>query len=245
MPMIPLTWMAITSCLWLIADNNPGFKRELTSVAEDKWASAIGKQERFVVRHPLANLDRMSYWRQCWDRGLSDHEKYVLWDHLKQIRDFEASIDWEQLEQVVDFLKTKGVGDREVIAWHDSPHAAYLMLGIKPGIRFMHITTAQLINCEQLKTELNATKDTARFLICDLEVYAHLYAYGRDHDRLVGPPGCDLLPSGMTNDDRDCNFPFDQKPVLFRSRVGEGKYGRYTVHTLVPPYGPNVCPSKP
>ena len=37
----------------------------------------------------------------------------------------------------------RDIRDGELIAWHDSPHVLYLMLDLKPGIRFMHINTAR------------------------------------------------------------------------------------------------------
>jgi hypothetical protein len=158
-----------------------------------------------------------------------------LWERLRRIREHEASISWDELSEVVEFLRKKGVKDGEVLAWHDSPHAAYLMLGIKPGLRFMHVCTAQLIGdmgyC-QVMAELTATEGKARFAIADLE-WATLGATPAERLVILGPPASptDLLPAGLSLKNR-ATFPFNQRTV-FRTRGG---LGRYTVHELVPPY---------
>src|SRR5262252_9505132 len=102
-------------------------------------------QEHYVVRHPLADVRRLQVWPDCWRTGLTDREQYALWDRTKRMAFHEAVIDWEELDDVAQFLRGQGVKDGEVIAWHDSPHAVYLMLGIKPGVRYMHINTAQAL----------------------------------------------------------------------------------------------------
>ncbi|HEV3385410.1 MAG TPA: hypothetical protein VG097_11395, partial [Gemmata sp.] len=236
MPVIPLLWMLLTSCLWLYADANSRFREELLTIAVDKHVSADVGEERYIVRHPLAEPNRIQCWPECWRCDLTTAERYALWDRLRRIREHEASISWEELSEVVQFLRKKGVKDGEVLAWHDSPHAVYLMLGIKPGLRFMHVCTAQLIGdmgyC-QVMTELTATQGTARFAIGDLE-WATLGATPAQRLVILGPPASptDLLPAGLNSGNR-ATFPFNQRTV-FRTRGG---LGRYTVHELVPPFG--------
>lgn len=235
MAIIPLLWMAVTSCLWLYADANPGFRGELLSIAKDKWASAYNGQEPIFIRHPLANRERMDCWSECWWCKTTPREKYAFWDRLRQIRDFEASICWEELDDVAEFLRKKNVKDGEVIAWHDSTHAVYLMLEIKPGIRFMHTTTARLIGEEPLLKELEAAAGTARFAIGDLEAIAD-DQLPEDRPRILGPPQApnNLLPANLKPKEKSF-FPITQ-PIIFRSRGG---LGRYTVHQLAPGFEKN------
>ncbi|HEV3438707.1 MAG TPA: hypothetical protein VG122_15185 [Gemmata sp.] len=236
MPLIPLLWMAATSMLWLLADASPWFREELLTIATDKHVSADQGEERYIVRHPLADPNRIGCWLECWRGDLTPRERYALWDRLRRIRDHEASIGWEELYEVAEYLREKGVKDREVLAWDDSPHAVYLMLGIKPGLRFMHICTAQGIGdlgYNQVRSELAATEGIARFAIGDLE----LPALGQTPEvraQILGPPASptDLLPAGLRPEHRKA-FPFNQ-PTIFRTRGG---LGRYTIHQLTPPFG--------
>jgi hypothetical protein len=233
---IPLVWMLVTSGVWLYADANPRFREELLTIAVDKHVSADAGEERFIVRHPLAEPDRLRCWPECWRCDLTLPERYALWNRLRRIREHEASISWDELSEVVEFLRRKGVKDGEVLAWHDSPHAAYLMLGIKPGLRFMHVCTAQLIGdmgyCQVMK-ELKASEGIARYAIGDLE-WATLGATPEERLIILGPPASatDLLPAGLSPI-RRATFPFNQRTV-FRTRGG---LGRYTVHELTPPFG--------
>lgn len=236
MPILPLLWMAVTSAVWLFADANPEFREELLTVATDKHISAEVDEERFIVRHPLADLHRMRCWADCWRCNRTERERYALWDRLQRIRDHEAAISWEELYDVAEFLRTKSVTDREVLAWNDSPHAVYLMLGIQPGVRFMHISTAQgmgEMGYWQVQNELAATAGTARYAIGDLKWVAQ----GEEPEnrlQLLGPPRSpdDLLPAALRPWHR-ATFPFNQ-PTVFRSAGG---FGRYTVHQLTPPFG--------
>ncbi len=239
MPMIPLLWISLTSGLWLCADASSEFRAKLLTVASEKFASADCREERFFVRHPMTNFERMSNWPKCWRCDLDAREQYALWDRLKLIQDHEAAIGWEELAEVADFLRTKHVKDREVIAWHDSPHAVYLLLGIKPGFRFMHTSTAQAIGYQQVQADLAAAAGTARFAVGDLELAVFAITPPDAKRKAVASPHCpfDLLPSNLNEECRQA-FPFNQ-PVIFRSRGG---LGRYTVHELTPPLGDNFHP---
>lgn len=234
MPFIPLAWLLFTSSLWLWADTHPHFDQDLRAIATDKATGDL-EEEHFLVRHPLADPQRMVCWAQCWRWDLTEQERYELWDCLRQIRDHEAAIDWRELHEVAEFLRQQGVKDREVIAWNDSPHAIYLLLGVKPGVRFMHISTARAIGeigNSQVQKELAATTETARFAIGDLAWACAGTPQGRQ--QLFGPPQSpdDLLPEDLKPWYRT-TFPFNQ-PTVFRTRGGQG---RYTVHKLIPPFG--------
>lgn len=236
MPVLPLLWMVVTSAIWVYADANPRFRDELLTIATDKHVAADPGEERYFVRHPLADSNRMSCWSTCWRSDLSQAEQYALWDRLRRIQEHEASIGWEELAEVAEFLRSKDVKDYEVLAWNDSPHAVYLMLGIKPGIRFMHTSTAQSIGAfgyYQVQSELAATAGTARYAVGDLELTV-LETTPAGRALMLGPArsSTDLLPSAMLPRYR-AMFPFNQ-PAVFRTRGGRG---RYTVHQLFPPFG--------
>ncbi len=234
MPAIGILWIAITSAIWLIADADPAFRERLLSIASDKYASADAIVERYVVRHSLTDSARLRNWPDCWRFGLPAQEQYALWDRTALLHEHGAAIGWEELGEVAEFLRKQDVKDGELIAWHDTPHALYLMLAIKPGLRYFHLNTIKMIgekSRERVQAELTATEGIARFAVSDLESYTLRVppevrrAYmgpPRDQDHLV-PPG---LPAEIQS-----GFPFNQ-PTVFRSRGGNG---RYIVHRLVPP----------
>jgi hypothetical protein len=193
--------------------------------------------EHYFVRHPLTDPERLRLWPECWNVNPTDRELYTLWDRLERIRHHEATISWVELGEVAEFLRSKGVKDYEVIAWHNSPHAIYQLLGVRPGLRYLHAITIQNISGNaylRVQKELGATAGVARFAIGDLELPAH----GEPPDRraiILGPPADpprDLLSAGLPAPYRTV-FPFNQ-PTVFRSRGG---LGRYVVHELHPPLG--------
>jgi hypothetical protein len=235
---IVFVWLAVTSCVWLIAGCNPALKDQLdNSSAEDL--------RRFLPRHPITLTERLRLWPQCWRFDLSDSERYALWDKLRLHPPHEAVIGWEELAEVRDFLRAQDVKDREVIAWFDSPHAVYLMLDLDPGFRYMHVYTAISISVgedvtgetgrKQVLGELRETQARPgwpkfRYVVSDLEWVA--LAAGEDKAlwaELMGPPRNppnDLLPVHTPYPDE---FPFNQ-PTVFRTRNGTG---RYVVHRII------------
>ena len=235
MPAVVLVWLMLTSMLWLIGDVNPQVREMLLRVAtHDSRPADEPDKERYLVRYPLADPERLRLWPECWRTDLTTEEQYALWDRNKRISAHEASIDWEELNEVAEFLRARGVKDGELLAWHDSPHALYLMMGIKPGVRYMHINTAQSISMEsyaRVQAELAATAGTARFAVSDLE-YPTLGVCEELRQKILGPPAGphDLIPAGLQPAFRR-QFPFNQKTV-FRSRGG---LGRYIIHELTPP----------
>ena len=127
--------------------------------------------------------------------------------------DFHVGVDWVELGAVEDYLRGQAVRDGELICWHDSPHALYRKLGIQPGFRFMHVTTASEMGpwqYEQVKKELNAAAPKARFVVADL------YRVSSDHPglRRLGADGWPVLQRTQRE-----MFPLNQRPV-FRSPSG-------------------------
>src|SRR5262249_40244910 len=124
---VVLGWFALTSSVWLVADANPDFHDRLLQVAY-----CDHERDHYVVRHPLADPNRMKWWTTCWEADPAPIRRGQLRDGIKYVHNHEASIGWEELEEVAAYLKPRLIGDGEVICWHDSPHALYLRLGVKP-----------------------------------------------------------------------------------------------------------------
>jgi hypothetical protein len=226
---IILLWLAVTSGLWLAADYRPDLKERLDGLPRET-------RERFLPRHPITNLDRLQAWPDCWRFNMSDEERYQLWDRLRLHEPHEASIGWEELHEVAKYLRDNHI-EHETVAWFDSPHAVYLMLGHQPKFRYMHIYTALSISVHSTNFKkvgvdlmLDELKESgAKYVINDLE-WTTIGTYGDPARRavLLAPAKNthDLLPPNTPYPDF---FPFNQ-PTVFRTRGGTG---RYVVHRVV------------
>jgi hypothetical protein len=167
---------------------------------------------------------------------MPDSERYALWDKLSLHPPHEAVISWTEIAELAEFFRSKGVKDGEVIAWFNSPHAVYIVLDIKPGLRYMHVYTAISICCDEtckvghprVMAELKAA-EKAKYAISDLEWVAAVAACeDATREDFLGPPRNpphDLLP---VRSPCITQFPFNQ-PTVFRTRNG---HGRYVVHEI-------------
>jgi hypothetical protein len=156
-------------------------------------------------------------------------------DELKHERKHPASFSWAELDEVAHFLRDRRVGDRELICWHDSPHVLYLLLDVKPGLRFMHVNTARLISveCDRRVCADARANTAARFAVIDLRWFA--FQTLTDSERLAynepGQSAEDLLPPAAewVRDDQWMyptmpELPFDLGRSVFRSGDGRGRY---------------------
>ena len=117
------------------------------------------------------------------------------------------------------------------------------MLGIEPGLRDMHVNTAQGISDAahaRVQAELAAAAGVARYAVSDLE-YPAIFCSTEKRLLLLGPLTDDrtLLPVVLDDESRT-KFPFNQR-AIYRTRGGRG---RYIVHELTPPLGDSPPPAK-
>jgi len=243
---VAFAWLVVTSGLWLAADCNSGLRDGLNELNPQA-------RERYLPRHLLTSGTRLRLWPECWRLDMPDAERYALWDKLSLHPPHEAVISWQEIAELAEFLRTVknedgtvGVKDGEVVAWFDSPHAVYLLLDVKPGLRYMHVYTAISIGAGEsgrvghprVMADLRAAEH-AKYVISDLEWVA-LIAEPRDGTRedFLGPP-CNapryLLPARMPFRG---DFPFNQ-PTVFRTRNGRG---RYIIHELRTREDTKRCP---
>jgi hypothetical protein len=198
-------------------------------IARDKPEKANAFFRSFAHRNEAFNPDRTRWWSECFGGNPSRELRKGLgmWvDHF-------GGIDPVEIGAVADYLRSQDVRDGELITWHDSPHELYLLLDIKPGIRFMHVGTAYRLGDwqgEQILRELQAAIPRARFTVSDLySITRH-----RDHLNDVGPDGLSpRIPPWQR-----AEFPFNQ-PVVFRSPSG-----RHLVHKITKPVTSCVMPEK-
>jgi hypothetical protein len=232
------------------------------------WATAPLSVGEFVTRnptladgflpHPMFDPDRLARWPDCF-RSLPADDYYRRQDAIQfeesRGHPHPAGITWAEMNEVAEFLRAERVGDRELVCWHDSPHALYLLLDVKPGLRFMHVNTARMISDEcdrRVCEEFWANADT-RFVVIDLRRLAFVEwltwlatppakRLGPDPTRLYNEPGRladDTLPpaAGWLRDgpagwrlrgEPDLPFPVTRENTVFRS----GGTGRYVVIRL-------------
>ena len=191
MPAVVITWLALTSTAWLVGDAVPEVRTILHQFAvHDSRPAPEPDKEHYFVRHPLADLERLRIWPDCWRLNTTEQERFVLWGRLQRVTEHPSAFGWDELGEVADYLRSRGVQDGELIAWDDTPHVLYLMLGIKPGLRFMHVNTAQSISRRayaQVRGELASKAGVARFAVGDLELLM-LGQKPEARARIIGPP---------------------------------------------------------
>ena len=205
-PLVAVVVQVAAGLLPLVADLHPD---------KSTWV-----YRHFTTRSAAFDPNRARWWADCFARDPSREVRrgVALYSHDS------GGLDPVELGAVADFLRDENVRDGELIAWHNSPHALYLELGIRPSFRFMHVGTAADFAPHQrarMLEELRAALPGARFVVSDLaRVTKHL-------DRLAdGPPT--ELPAVIPAWQR-AEFPFDQ-PIVFRS-----PNGRFLVHAIVNP----------
>lgn len=174
----------------------------------------------FVDWHPVADPARMRWWPTCFRRDVPLELRRDLGFHTHHF----GGIDPVELRAVEQYLRSQGVGDGDVICWHNTTHPLYLWLDVRPTIRFMHLGTVMEMGhwqYRQIRAELFRATPTARFVVSDMYriTLHHRRLTGADIDPATGYAR--VLPGWQLG-----QFPFNQ-PVVYRS-----PNGRYLVHAI-------------
>ena len=191
----------------------------------------VGPSGQIFNAHVALKPERTGHWFICWSAPSRETRRDVGF-----LTGEFGGLDPVELGAVADFLKSQNVKDRELIAWHDSPHALYTVLGIEPGIRFMHLSTMQAMGgwseessqYRRVRQEVALAIPTAKFVVSDLH---------RVTDRR-GIALHNLGDDGLSRaipDWQKRQFPMDL-PILYRS-----PNGRYLVHQIRHPYVLGDC----
>jgi hypothetical protein len=184
------------------------------------WFAVAGQSLPYVGHHAAFDANRTQWWSAC----LEAHPRRETRRGVAMWAEHFGGNDPVELGAVADFLRTQNLRDRELIAWHDSPHALYLDLGVKPGFRFMHVGTAAGLGKWQEEAVLHELQEAlphARFAVSDLHRVTAKYGALNDLD----PDGLPKVLPGWQRSE----FPWNQ-PVVFRSPSG-----RYLVHRIEKP----------
>lgn len=216
LPALFLAWFAGLAVAWAVWP---------TTLAD--WSDRDRSAKFVLTTHPATDRNRLKQWPACFRTDLAPADYWRLKDALRHEQFHAASIGWAELHEVAEYLRGRQVGDRELVCWHDSTHPLYLMLGVAPGLRFMHVNTASMISWQsrgRVADEYRANP-AVRFGVIDLRWYALLASQADDDVRLYDEPGheFDLLPPRMPDDERR-SYPFAAARTVFRSNNGCGRY---------------------
>lgn len=214
---VSLAWFAAAAVVWDVGLSMP---------SSNVWLEDLSKRYPVAVRtvlplSVLSRTDQLVFWPRCWTEGSTDEVR----DGLAALTGTFPSTSWRELEEVAGYLREEGVSDEELVCWHDSTHPLYLMLRIKPAIRFMHVGTALLMSeCyDKVRQELLEAR-AKRYVVSDpVRVF-----WSAKKAAQIGPGGWLDLPPALSEKQRHV-FPFDQ-PIVFRSSAG-----RYLVHRIKNP----------
>jgi len=225
LPAFALGWIASLNLMLRLGDDFPGI-----GDAFRNGPISLAKLD-LQYRHPLAEPGFGERWLDAFRTSTTGPDDARLKDRLKKCHHHVATTSWEELGEVEAFLRERGVKDRELICWDEGTHPLYLQLRIRPGLRFMHVHTAENIGPDAdatVRGERLANR-AARFLVADLEWVEdadHPYAdYSRNESASRYRPGRapgDAVPALTPL--WDGVFPYDGPKAIFRSGGGTGRY---------------------
>ena len=234
LPALALAWIAALNLAFRMADDSPDFQNSARVTCRQ-----LGQDfDKFDLdyRHPLARRGYFDKWTASFTTPTTGQDDARLKDRLKREKLHVATTNWEELGEVAEYLRGQNAKDREVVCWNEGVHPLYLLLGLRPGIRFMHVHNTDGISPDAAKLvrgELKANPKV-RFVVVDLEWVASIEGWDNTLPTPYRPgrsPG-NLLPALSLN--WDGVFPYDGRKTAFRSNGG---LGRYLVFAVTVPLG--------
>jgi hypothetical protein len=215
-------WLVVVELAWAVV---PG---PLVRVINSGTAEGRVVQKVYTP-HPAFDPGRARRWADCF-RPLAGAAYWERQDALRHETFHASGIGWAELHEVAEFLRTQQVKDRELVTWDDAPHPLYLMLGIQPGIRFVHINTVRGINAgiDKIVAEMRLNP-AVRFVVVDLQWYWFQIDDPAERERFrePGPAADDLLPPAAERLKKW--WPFNTSLSVFRSGDGRGRYVVFAV----------------
>jgi hypothetical protein len=172
-----------------------------------------------IPDHPICRPTRLALWPRCWR-----DDSWELKDRLTFYPSIHCTPNWTDLELVAEFLRTKNLGDRELICWHDSTHPLYIRLGIKPGIRYPHVITVLSFKSKREQIRQEVFTSPARYVVSDLVPIDYLHSI--DMSLRPGPTNAAIADFPEWGPEV---YPWNQ-PIVFR-------LGRFVVHEIKEPRG--------
>ena len=238
LPAVVLAGIAALNLGFVIADERADFEGSARSgLCRMGWD--YDKLE-IDYRHPLTRRTYYRSWRAAFSTPPSGQDDARLKDAVKREKphpastNYIASTNWEELGEVEAYLRSQRVKDWELVCWNEGVHSLYSSLGLRPGLRFMHIHNTDGIGPDAyrtVRTELMANA-AIRFVVVDLEWVARQENWDRKLPYHPGRSADDLQP--ILSPTWDGVFPYDGRKTVFRS---DGGRGRYLVYAIRQPLG--------
>lgn len=180
------------------------------------WAAVFGCFFAFaLIKHPLAQNDRLASWERCWREGSTPQMR----DKLSLIRS-DSNPGWVELERVAEYLRSKGVGDGELTCYDNSSHPLYLDLGIRPSTPYIHFGPVLLFfRARRQMVFERLAASPQRYVVSNMEILPRKFRPAADE----WPDSSLELPANFPEQSKAA-FPFS-RPIVFHA-------GRYTVHAV-------------
>ena len=219
-----LAWCVAGGLVHEFAPEAPALEARLAQLRKTYPATC----RELIPWHPLADRHWPELWVRCWREGSTPE----LRDRLSGLPDIHCAPGWVELQAVADYLRQFDLKDGELLCWNDSTHPLYLMLNVRPAVRYMHVGTALNIRGHRGDILRDVRAARPRFVVSDFLLVGFYYDF--PYDPPAGRPFD--LPEAFPADVRAV-YPWCE-PVVFRA-------GRYCVHvptgparTIDPPYEP-------
>ncbi|HEY8504960.1 MAG TPA: hypothetical protein VIL46_10285, partial [Gemmataceae bacterium] len=217
-------WCFVSSAVVALVPSQPALHAAL-----DRMPRIVKSWHRMLFfRHPLTDPERLKLWPRCLREGSTPE----LRDRLGFLNLIFCGTEWRDLYRVADFLRTRNLRDGELACWDDGTHPLYLILNVRPAIRYMHIGTVLSFRAKLEDIRRDVATSPQRYVVSDLTRVRLYHPPFSDADDPADPPG---LPPDFPDAARNV-FPWNQ-PVIFRA-------GRYRVHRVVNPVRAVITPAE-
>jgi hypothetical protein len=172
------------------------------------WVGLMIFSAGALAFQPVCRPQRLAAWIRCWREGGSPG----LRDELTLDRTVEFAVDSEDLERVADYLRSRKVGEGELLAFNLSTIHLYLQLDVDPPTRYLIPQTfAKFFPKHRAMILAEVRASGARYVVTDL------MGVRLTHDQAVAERPD--LPPGVARE-----WPYEE-PIVFRA-------GRYYVHEV-------------
>lgn len=219
-----ISWCFATALLHMSFDVPEAINQRWNNFgARHRWYDPV------LAEHPILSSKRYQRWWQCVT-GPSDPE---LKDDLGLEPPTFATTTLADLDRVGQYIRGLDLQDGDLICWDDSTHPLYVDLKLRPGIRYLHVSTAQLFRSKLHQMRMEIIASGHKYVVADLE---SLRQRNWKFAVPIEQENESKLPRDFPTKVKDV-YPWNQE-VVFRS-------GRYVVFRVTKPIQSIVTPYAP
>jgi hypothetical protein len=133
--------------------------------------AAIGCLCWAVAGHPLLNRQALALWKTCVEQGSSSEVRTRL------TLSYPDYADWPALDRIASYLRTQGIGDRELTCYSFTSFPLYLKLDVKPSTRFvMFYSHLKYFPSHEADIKADILRSPQRFMVSDLRMIPPRYS---------------------------------------------------------------------